>query len=119
MANNTVGAVADQRAAVAAYPRAGAAEVAADCLAGGPPPVRARCSCPAAASAEAAVADAAAAGSAGAAVDCDAVAVAVVGDGVLLLRLLLLLCRILWSFGSCCRPFLTVLRRQVLMWLGL
>ena len=81
MANNKVGAAADQRAAVAADPRTGAAEVAADCLAGVSPQVRARCSYPAAAGAGAAVADAAAAGSAGAVVDCDVVAVAVVGDG--------------------------------------
>ena len=71
--NNTVGAAAD--------PWAGAAGVAADCLAGGSPQVRAGCSCPAAASAGADVADAAAMSSAGAAVDCDNVAVAVVGDG--------------------------------------
>ena len=102
VANNTIGAAADQRAAVAADPRAGATEVAADCLAGGSPQVMALCSCPAAASAGAAVAsagaavasagaavasagaavtDAAAAGSAGAAADCDTVAVAVDGDG--------------------------------------
>ena len=79
MANNTEGGVADQRAAVAADPWAGAAEDAADCLAVGSPQVRTRYSCPAAASAGAAVADAAAADSADAAVDCDDVSV--VGDG--------------------------------------
>ena len=79
MANNTEGGVADQRAAVAADPRAGAAEDAADCLAVGSPPVRTRYSCPAAASVGAAVADAAAADSTDAAVDCDDVSV--VGDG--------------------------------------
>ena len=77
MVNNAEGGVANQRAAVAADPRAGAAEDAADCLAVGSPPVRTLC--PAAASAGAAVADAAAADSADAAVDCDDVAV--VGDG--------------------------------------
>ena len=55
--NNTVGVATDQRAAVAVDPRAGDAEVAADCLAVGSPPVRTRCSCPAAASAGAAVGD--------------------------------------------------------------
>ena len=35
MTKNKVGAAADQRAAVAADPRAGAAEVAADCIAVG------------------------------------------------------------------------------------
>ena len=73
VANDTVGAAAD--------PRAGAAEVAAYCLAVGSPSARIQCSCPAAASAGAALADAAAAGSAGAAVDYDAGAVAAVGDG--------------------------------------
>ena len=90
MENDTVGAAADQRAAVAVDSRAGAAEVAAEFLAGRSPQVRARCSCPAAASAGAAVAGAAvagasAAGSAGATIDCDAVvvavSVAVIGDG--------------------------------------
>ena len=76
VANNTVGA-----AAVGADPRAGAEEVAADCLAGGSPQVRVRCSYPTAASAGTGVADAAAACSAGATADCDAVAVAVVGNG--------------------------------------
>ena len=71
--------MANQRTAVAADPRAGAAEDAADCLAVGSPPVTTRYSCPAAASAEAALADAAAADSADAAVDCDDVAV--VSDG--------------------------------------
>ena len=79
MANNTEGGVADQRVAVAADPRAGAAEDAADCLAVGSPPVRTRYSCPAVASAEAAVSDAAAEDSADAAVDCEDVSV--VGDG--------------------------------------
>ena len=79
MANNKEGGVADQWAAVAADPRAGAAEDAADCLAVGLPPVRPRYSCPAAASAGAAVADAAAADSADPAVDCDDGAV--VGNG--------------------------------------
>ena len=79
--NNTVEATADQRAAVAADPRAGAAEFAAARLAVGSPPVRTRCSCPTAASARAALAASAVAGSLGAAVDCGAVAVAVLGDG--------------------------------------
>ena len=68
MANHTVGAAEDQRAAVVADPRTGAAEVAAACLAAESPPVRTPYSCPASASA-------------GAAVYCGAVAVAVVGDG--------------------------------------
>ena len=71
MANNTEGGVADQRAAVAADPRAGAAEDAADCLAVGSPLVRPRYSCPAASSVGVDVADAAAADSADPAVDCD------------------------------------------------
>ena len=40
--NNTEGGVADQRAAVAAAPRAGAAADAADCSAVGSSPVRPR-----------------------------------------------------------------------------
>ena len=79
VANDTVGAAAD--------PRAGPAGVAADCLAGGLPQIRAECSCPDTASAEATLADAAAAGSAEAAVDCDAVAAAV-PDVVVLRKLL-------------------------------
>ena len=82
--------MADQRAAVAANPRAGVAADAADCSAVGSPPVRPRYSCPAAASAWAAVADAVAADSAdpavvggalvgGGRVDAAAVAVAVLG----------------------------------------
>ena len=79
MANNTEGEVADQRAAVAADSRAGAAEDAADCSAVGSTPVSPRYSCPAAASAWAAVADVVAADSADSAVDCDDGAM--VGDG--------------------------------------
>ena len=75
VANSTVEPAADQWAAVAVDLRAGAVEVAADCLAVGSPPVRIRCSCPAAAWAGAVVTGAAAA------VDCDIVAVAVVGNG--------------------------------------
>ena len=80
MAISTVEATADQRAAVAADPRAGDAELAAARLAGRSPPVRTWCSCPAAAPAGAAVAASAVAGSLGAVVDCGAVAVAVLGD---------------------------------------
>ena len=77
--NNTEGGMADQRAAVAADPRAGAVADTADCSAVGSPPVRPRYSRPAAASAWAAVADAVAADSADPAVDCGDDAV--VGDG--------------------------------------
>ena len=118
MANNTVKATANQHAAMVADPRARAAEHAAARLAVGSPPVRTRCSCPAAASAGAAVAASAVAGWLGAAVDYGAVAVAVLGDICLLLRLLLLLCRMLWSSGSCCQTSLTVLWWEVLVWLS-
>ena len=77
MANNTEEGMANQRAAVAADPRAGVAADAADCSAVGSPPVRPRYSCPAAASAWAAVANAVAADSADPAV----VGGAVVDDG--------------------------------------
>ena len=79
MAKNTEGGVADQRAAVVADPRAGAANDAENCLAVGSPPIRPRYSCPTAGSAGFAVANAAAADSADPAVDCDDGAV--VGDG--------------------------------------
>ena len=113
MANNTEEGVANQRAAVAADPRAGVAADAADCSAVGSPPVRPRYSCPAAASAWAAVADAVATTRTRLTL-LWLVVLWLVMD-VLLLRLLLLLCWMLWSPGSCCRPSLTVLRRKVVM----
>ena len=120
VANNTEGGVADQRAAVAADPRAGVEADAADCSAVGSPPVRPQYSCPAAAdSADAAVVGGAVVGDgrvvAADSADAAVVGGAVVGDGRVDLRLFLLLCWMLWFPGSCCRPSLTVLRRQVLV----